>query len=110
VVDTGPDRTAEQRGRAFDRFHTARPGGTGLGLAIVRELAEDDHAVVELHMRHRRARIPPERGHSFPVSSHSGWDFGGVTESSRTWTACRNKDIGNSDDAIATKSSNGFSS
>ena len=48
VSDTGPGMTAEQRLRAFDRFYTARPGGTGLGLAIVRELAEDDHAVVEL--------------------------------------------------------------
>jgi len=49
VIDSGPGMTAEQRNRAFDRFYTARPGGTGLGLAIVRELAEDDHADVELH-------------------------------------------------------------
>ncbi|MFD9739763.1 ATP-binding protein [Umezawaea sp. NPDC059074] len=52
VSDTGPGMTAEQRQRAFDRFYTARPGGTGLGLAIVRELAEDDHAVVELRPVH----------------------------------------------------------
>ena len=52
VSDTGPGMTAEQRLRAFDRFYTARPGGTGLGLAIVRELAEDDHAVVELRPVH----------------------------------------------------------
>ena len=52
VSDTGPGMTAEQRLRAFDRFYTARPGGTGLGLAIVRELAEDDHALVELRPVH----------------------------------------------------------
>ena len=36
--------TAEQRGRAFDRFWRAGPPGTGtgLGLAIVRQLVEHD--------------------------------------------------------------------
>ncbi len=44
VVDGGPGLTAEERGRAFDRFWRGdqRPselGGTGLGLPIARQLA-----------------------------------------------------------------------
>ncbi|WP_329064168.1 sensor histidine kinase [Streptomyces sp. NBC_01429] len=41
VIDQGPGMTAEQRGRAFDRFWRAPDapkGGTGLGLALVQRL------------------------------------------------------------------------
>lgn len=51
VADQGPGMSADQRGRAFDRFWRA-PGreseGSGLGLAIVRRLAEADGGSVEL--------------------------------------------------------------
>ncbi|MGI3224319.1 sensor histidine kinase [Streptomyces sp. GTA36] len=42
ITDEGPGMTAEQRGRAFDRFWRAPgapKGGTGLGLALVQRLA-----------------------------------------------------------------------
>lgn len=50
VRDQGPGMTAEQRGRAFDRFWRAGPPGTGsgLGLAIVKQLVEHDGGQVEL--------------------------------------------------------------
>jgi signal transduction histidine kinase len=41
VADTGPGMTREQLERAFDDFHTTKPGGTGLGLSIVRRLVTD---------------------------------------------------------------------
>lgn len=58
VTDDGPGLSADERGRAFERFWQApgktrrgggssRPGG-GLGLAIVRELAARNGAEVEL--------------------------------------------------------------
>ncbi|MFI1352770.1 sensor histidine kinase [Streptomyces sp. NPDC020898] len=42
ITDEGPGMTADQRGRAFDRFWRAPgapKGGTGLGLALVQRLA-----------------------------------------------------------------------
>ena len=51
VADEGPGMSAEERGRAFDRFWRA-PGregeGSGLGLAIVQRLAAADGGSVEL--------------------------------------------------------------
>ncbi|MCZ7589907.1 MAG: ATP-binding protein [Gaiella sp.] len=51
VADEGPGMSADERGRAFDRFWRA-PGregqGSGLGLAIVRRLAAADGGSVEL--------------------------------------------------------------
>jgi len=51
ICDQGPGMSAEQRGRAFDRFWRAgAPGaGTGLGLSIVRQLVEHHEGKVELH-------------------------------------------------------------
>lgn len=51
VADRGPGMTAEQRGRAFDRFWRARAGGSGgsgLGLAIVARLVESDGGAVRI--------------------------------------------------------------
>jgi signal transduction histidine kinase len=50
VRDTGPGMTAEQRGRALDRFWRAGTtgAGTGLGLAIVSRLVTADDGTVEL--------------------------------------------------------------
>ena len=41
VIDTGPGMTRAELDRAFDDFHTTKPGGTGLGLSIVRRLILD---------------------------------------------------------------------
>ena len=41
VADTGSGMTGEQLDRAFDDFHTTKPGGTGLGLSVVRRLVAD---------------------------------------------------------------------
>jgi signal transduction histidine kinase len=49
VRDEGPGMSADERGRAFDRFWRGREGhGSGLGLAIVRRLVEADGGTVEL--------------------------------------------------------------
>jgi signal transduction histidine kinase len=52
VIDQGPGLLEEDRHRAFDRFWQgpgAKGGHSGLGLAIVRQLAQRNHATVELH-------------------------------------------------------------
>jgi signal transduction histidine kinase len=41
VADNGPGMTRAELDRAFDDFHTTKPGGTGLGLSIVRRLVLD---------------------------------------------------------------------
>jgi len=41
VSDNGPGMTQAELNRAFDDFHTTKPGGTGLGLSIVRRLVLD---------------------------------------------------------------------
>src|SRR5206468_12961832 len=41
VSDTGKGMTKAELDRAFDDFHTTKPGGTGLGLSIVRRLVLD---------------------------------------------------------------------
>lgn len=41
VKDTGRGMTAAEVNRAFDEFHTTKPGGTGLGLSVVRSLVLD---------------------------------------------------------------------
>jgi len=41
VADTGRGMSREELDRAFDDFHTTKPGGTGLGLSVVRRLVAD---------------------------------------------------------------------
>lgn len=41
VRDTGRGMSAGEVNRAFDEFHTTKPGGTGLGLSVVRSLVLD---------------------------------------------------------------------
>lgn len=41
VADNGPGMSRAELDRAFDDFHTTKPGGTGLGLSIVRRLVLD---------------------------------------------------------------------
>jgi signal transduction histidine kinase len=41
IADTGPGMTRAELDRAFDDFHSTKPGGTGLGLSIVRRLILD---------------------------------------------------------------------
>lgn len=41
VQDTGRGMTGGEVNRAFDEFHTTKPGGTGLGLSVVRSLVLD---------------------------------------------------------------------
>jgi signal transduction histidine kinase len=41
VRDTGKGMTRPELDRAFDDFHSTKPGGTGLGLSIVRRLVLD---------------------------------------------------------------------
>lgn len=41
VSDTGRGMSAAELERAFEDFHTTRPGGTGLGLSVVRRLVGD---------------------------------------------------------------------
>lgn len=48
VTDTGHGMSREQLARAFDDFHTTKPGGTGLGLSIVRRLVADLHGSLRI--------------------------------------------------------------
>ncbi len=41
VIDTGRGMTRAELDRAFEDFHTTKPGGTGLGLSVVRRLVAD---------------------------------------------------------------------
>jgi signal transduction histidine kinase len=68
VADTGSGMSDEELTRAFEDFHTTKPGGTGLGLSVVRRLAADLHADL-------RVESAPGRGTTFtidlPPQSHS---------------------------------------
>ena len=48
VSDTGKGMTKAELDRAFDDFHTTKPGGTGLGLSIVRRLVLDSNGVLKV--------------------------------------------------------------
>ena len=48
VADTGKGMTQEELNRAFDDFHTTKPGGTGLGLSIVRRLVLDANGTLRV--------------------------------------------------------------
>jgi len=43
VSDTGRGMSKSELDKAFDDFHTTKPGGTGLGLSIVRRLVLDSN-------------------------------------------------------------------
>jgi signal transduction histidine kinase len=60
VADTGRGMTREELNRAFDDFHTTKPGGTGLGLSIVRRLVLDANGVL-------RVETQPGTGTTFIV-------------------------------------------
>lgn len=68
VADTGHGMSDEELSRAFDDFHTTKPGGTGLGLSVVRRLAADLQADL-------RVESAPGRGTTFtldlPPATHS---------------------------------------
>lgn len=48
VKDTGRGMTKTELDRAFDDFHTTKPGGTGLGLSIVRRLVLDSNGSLKV--------------------------------------------------------------
>ena len=60
VADTGRGMSDEELSRAFDDFHTTKPGGTGLGLSVVRRLAADLQADL-------RVESAPGRGTTFTI-------------------------------------------
>ena len=60
VADTGLGMSDEELSRAFEDFHTTKPGGTGLGLSVVRRLAADLHADL-------RVESAPGRGTTFTI-------------------------------------------
>jgi signal transduction histidine kinase len=68
VADTGRGMSQEELARAFDDFHTTKPGGTGLGLSVVRRLVADLQGDL-------RVESAPGRGTTFtidlPMPSHS---------------------------------------
>ena len=48
VADTGKGMTKAELDRAFEDFHSTKPGGTGLGLSIVRRLVLDANGVLRV--------------------------------------------------------------
>lgn len=68
VADTGRGMSEDELARAFEDFHTTKPGGTGLGLSVVRRLAADLQADL-------RVESAPGRGTTFtidlPPATHS---------------------------------------
>jgi two-component system, NtrC family, nitrogen regulation sensor histidine kinase NtrY len=67
VADTGRGMSEEELSRAFDDFHTTRPGGTGLGLSVVRRLTADLRADL-------RVESAPGRGTTFVIDLPSPSD------------------------------------
>lgn len=84
VADDGPGMSQEERERAFDRFWQGaghRGGSSGLGLAIVAQLAQRNHAGVDLldaRPRHHEADRPA--GVSGPTSEGGSAGPTGYTE------------------------------
>jgi signal transduction histidine kinase len=60
VRDTGRGMSEAELARAFDDFHTTKPGGTGLGLSVVRRLTADLHGDL-------RVESAPGRGTAFTI-------------------------------------------
>jgi signal transduction histidine kinase len=60
VSDTGRGMTKSELDKAFDDFHTTKPGGTGLGLSIVRRLVLDSNGSLKVETE-------PGKGSSFIV-------------------------------------------
>jgi signal transduction histidine kinase len=60
VADTGKGMSDDELTRAFEDFHTTKPGGTGLGLSVVRRLAAD--LLADL-----RVESVPGRGTTFTI-------------------------------------------
>jgi signal transduction histidine kinase len=48
VSDTGRGMSKSEMDKAFDDFHTTKPGGTGLGLSIVRRLVLDSNGSLKV--------------------------------------------------------------
>jgi signal transduction histidine kinase len=48
VADTGKGMTKAELDRAFEDFHSTKPGGTGLGLSIVRRLVLDANGLLRV--------------------------------------------------------------
>ena len=48
VSDTGRGMSKSELDKAFDDFHTTKPGGTGLGLSIVRRLVLDSNGSLKV--------------------------------------------------------------
>jgi signal transduction histidine kinase len=60
VADTGCGMSKTDLDRAFEAFHTTKPGGTGLGLAIVRRLVQDLNGAL-------RVESAPGKGTTFCI-------------------------------------------
>ncbi len=60
VADTGCGMSKADLDRAFEPFHTTKPGGTGLGLAIVRRLVQDLNGAL-------RVESAPGKGTTFVI-------------------------------------------
>jgi signal transduction histidine kinase len=57
VKDTGRGMTPAEVNRAFDEFHTTKPGGTGLGLSVVRSLVLDLGGAIRVASERGRGSI-----------------------------------------------------
>jgi len=68
IADTGRGMSDDELSRAFDDFHTTKPGGTGLGLSVVRRLVADLQAEL-------RVESAPARGTTFTIDLPSSSGF-----------------------------------
>ncbi|WP_330291137.1 sensor histidine kinase [Streptomyces sp. NBC_00576] len=94
ITDEGPGMTAEQRGRAFDRFWRAPgapKGGTGLGLALVQRLALASGGEASLREAATGGLDAVVR---LPSAQHAvqGQSFGGRTGSGREGMGVRRRE------------------